>query len=73
MGLNAFCIVTNEHLDGILRTTQNWYNQRRGHSSRDHLPPIRDDLLTVPIQFSKDNVVCDSELGGHLLSYCRVA
>ncbi|MCM2374673.1 integrase core domain-containing protein [Aporhodopirellula aestuarii] len=71
--LNAFCIVTNEHLDGILHTTQSWYNQRRGHSSRDHLPPIRDDVVTVPIKFSKDSVVCDSELGGHLLSYRHVA
>ena len=35
--LNAFCIVTNEHLDGILHTTQDWYNQRRGHSERS--PP----------------------------------
>lgn len=71
--LNAFCIVTNEHLDGILRTTQSWYNQRRGHSSRDHLPPIRDDSVTVPIKFCKVQVVCDSEIGGHLLSYRPVA
>lgn len=71
--LNAFCIVINERLDGIVRTTQRWYNQRRGHSSRDHLPPICDNTVTVPIKFSKDNVVCDSELGGHLLSYRHVA
>jgi len=50
--LNAFCIVTNGHLDGILRTTQTWRNERRGHSSRDHLPPIRDEAVTVPINFS---------------------
>ncbi|TWU44465.1 hypothetical protein Poly51_61800 [Rubripirellula tenax] len=59
--------------NGILRTTQSWYNQRRGHSSRDHLPPIRDDAVTVPIKFSKDNVVCDLQLGGHLLSYRHAA
>ena len=52
--LNAFCIVTNEHLDSILCTTQSLYNERSGHSSRDHLPPIRDETLTVPINFSKD-------------------
>ncbi|TWU54889.1 Integrase core domain protein [Rubripirellula tenax] len=71
--LNAFCIVTNEHLDGILRTTQDWYNKRRGHSGRDHLPPIRDESVTLPIKFSKQNVTCESELGGHLLSYRQVA
>lgn len=71
--LNSFCIVTNRHLDGILRTTQDWYNKRRGHSERDHLPPIRDETVTVPIKFCKNQVVCDSELGGHLLSYRRVA
>ncbi|MGB7326659.1 MAG: integrase core domain-containing protein [Rubripirellula sp.] len=71
--LNAFCIVTNAHLDGILRTTESWYNKRRGHSSRDHLPPIRDEAVTLPTKFSKDRIVCDSELGGHLLSYRQVA
>ena len=67
--LNAFCIVTNEHLDGILRTTQRWYNKQRGHSSRDHLPPIRDEKASLPIKFSKELVACDSQLGGHLRSY----
>jgi len=55
--LNAFRIVTNRHLDGILRTTQVWYNERRGCSSRNHLPPIRDEKATLPIQFSKKQVV----------------
>jgi len=71
--LNAFCIVTNEHLDGILIATQYWYNKRRGHSERDHLPPIRQETIAVPTKFCKDKVVRDSELGGHLLSYRRVA
>ncbi len=45
--LNAFCIVSNQHLDGILRTTQDWYNKRRGHAERDHLPPIREETVTA--------------------------
>jgi len=70
--LNAFGIVTNEHRDGILRTTQDWYNARRGHSERDHLPPLRDEV-SVPLKpFIKDQVVCDSELGGNSIS-CRRA
>ncbi|MCA9215226.1 MAG: integrase core domain-containing protein [Planctomycetales bacterium] len=71
--LNAFCIVSNQHLDKILRTTQDWYNERRGHSERDHLPPVRDETASFPVKFRKEQVVCDSELGGHLLSYRRVA
>ncbi len=67
--LNALCIVTNEHLDGILRTTQRWYNERRVHSSRNQLPPIRDEKATLPIKFSKRQVVWDSQIGGHLRSY----
>ncbi len=71
--LNAFCIVTNQHLDGILKKTQDWYNHRRCHSSRDHLPPIPDETPTVLARFSKAQVVCESELGGHLMSYRRAA
>jgi putative transposase len=40
--LNAFCVVSNAHLDDLLRVSQDWYNHRRGHSARDHLPPVRD-------------------------------
>ncbi|MDV6033261.1 MAG: transposase [Phycisphaera sp. RhM] len=71
--LNAFCIVTNQHLDGILHATQDWYNKRRGHSARDHLPPVRDEALFPLLPFSKNQVICDATLGGHLLSYRRVA
>jgi putative transposase len=69
--VNAFCIVTNEHLNGILRTTQSWYNECRGHSERDHLPPMR-NKLSLPLRpFSKERVVCDALLGVHLVSYRR--
>ena len=67
--LNAFCIVTNEHLDGILRTTQSWYNHRRGHSARAHLPPVRDDDSPPTIDLKKTKVQCHTELGGLLKSY----
>lgn len=72
--LNAFCIVTNEHLDSILRTTQSWYNERRGHSSRDHLPPVRDEPPGhASVEFSKTHLVCEEQLGGHLKSYRMAA
>ena len=67
--LNAFCVVSEEHLNYILRTTQQWYNYRRGHSGRDYLPPMRTaDSLTV-FDFAKDKVECREELGGQLKSY----
>lgn len=71
--LNAFCIVTNQHLDRILSVTQDWYNNRRGHSERDHLPPIRDDVLFPSEAFSKEQVIRATVLGGHLVSYQRAA
>lgn len=71
--LNAFCIVTNQHLDRILSVTQDWYNNRRGHSERDHLPPIWDDVLFPSEAFSKEQVIRETVLGGHLVSYQRAA
>jgi putative transposase len=72
--LNAFCIVGEAHLDHILRTAQDWYNHRRGHSARDHLPPVRDEQMPpVSVDFRRDKIVCDTELGGQLKSYRRAA
>jgi putative transposase len=39
--LNGFCVVNERHLDHILRIGADWCNQRRGHTGRDHLPPVR--------------------------------
>ena len=71
--LNAFCIVSDSHLDYLLKVTQDWYNHRRGHSARDHLPPIRDSDSPPTIDFSKQKLVCVEELGGHLKSYRAAA
>ena len=71
--LNAFCIVSNRHMDHILRTAQDWYNHRRGHSARDHLPPVRDSDPALLVAIPEGKIVCDLELGGHLKSYRRVA
>jgi putative transposase len=71
--LNAFCIVSDRHMDHILRTAQDWYNKRRGHTARDHLPPVRDlDPPLLPA-FPTEKIICDAELGGYLKSYRRVA
>jgi putative transposase len=71
--LNAFCVVSEEHLNYILRSAQDWYNHRRGHSGREHLPPVRELELPIAFDFSKDKVVCREELGGQLKSYHRAA
>lgn len=71
--LNAFCVVTNQHLDRFLRAAQDWYNKRRGHSARDHLPPTQGEASFPLIPFSKNQVICDTTLGGHLISYRRTA
>ena len=71
--LNGFCIVSNRHMDLILRTAMDWYNRRRGHSARDNLPPVRDSDPPLLTAFPTGEIVCDSELGGHLKSYRRAA
>lgn len=71
--LNAFCVVSERHLDHILRVSQDWYNLRRGHSGRNHLPPVHDDGEPPVIDLAKEKIVCHSELGGHLKSYRRAA
>lgn len=72
--LNAFCIVHESQLDYILRTAMDWYNLRRGHSARDHLPPVRNNNTPIaPVDFHRDKIICDHELGGHLKSYRRAA
>ncbi len=71
--LNGFCIVSDAHLNHILKVSQDWYNHRRGHSGRDHLPPIRDDESPPTIDLKKHKLVCQEELGGHLKSYRAAA
>ncbi len=62
--LSEFCVVSEEHLNYILRTTMDWYNHRRGHSGREHLPPIRAADSPTVFDFSKDRFACREELGG---------
>lgn len=70
--LNAFCVVSERHLNHILRVSQGWYNHRRGHSSRDHLPPLYDVGAQLVVDLKVTKIECHTELGGLLKSY-RVA
>ncbi len=71
--LNAFCVVSEQHLDHTLKIGADWYNHRRGHSGRDHLPPVRERDDPPSVDFKKQKIVCDSELGGYLKSYRAAA
>lgn len=68
-----FCVVSEQHMDYILRVSEDWYNLRRGHSGRDHLPPLRDEQEATAVDLKKYKVVCHTELGGHLKSYLTAA
>jgi hypothetical protein len=52
---------------------QNWYNHRRGHFAREHLPAIRDSDSPPTFDLSTQKFVCVEELGGHLKSYRAAA
>jgi putative transposase len=71
--LNAFCVVSEKHLDHLLKIGADWYNNRRGHTGRDHLPPVRDSDDPPVIDLAKHKLVCHTELGGHLKSYRAAA
>ena len=71
--LNAFCVVSEKHLVHILRVSQDWYNHRRDHSVRDHLPPVRDNDDPPVVNLTKRKLVCHTELGGHLKAYGAAA
>jgi putative transposase len=71
--LNGFCVVSEKHLDHILRRAADWYNYRRCNSARGNLPPVRDEGDPPVIDLKKAKIVCESELGGHLKSYRAAA
>ncbi|HBJ39122.1 MAG TPA: hypothetical protein DDZ51_31125 [Planctomycetaceae bacterium] len=71
--LNGFCVVTDKHLDDILRIGDDWYNKRRGRTCRDHLPLVRDAGEPPVVDLAKHKLVCHGKLGGHLKSYRAAA
>ncbi len=67
--LNGFCVVSERHLDHILRRAADWYNHRRCHSVRGNLPPARLGDVPPIVDLKKQKIARDSELGGHLKSH----
>jgi putative transposase len=70
---NGFCVANERHSDHILKIGADWYNKRRGHSGRDHLPPVRDSGDPPKLDLAKHKLICHIELGGHLKSYRAAA
>ena len=46
-----------------------WYNTKRGHSARNHLPPVRDEDSPPTIDLETAKIECHTDLGGLLKSY----
>ncbi len=71
--LDSLIVINERHLNPILTVTQDWYNNRRSHSSRDHLPPSWDKPPPVDNTANPSEIVCTTRLGGLLNSYSRRA
>jgi putative transposase len=71
--LNGFGVVSEKHLDYILQIGVDWYSNRRGHTGRDHRPPVRDSDDPPRLDLTKPKLICHTELGGYLKSYRAAA
>jgi putative transposase len=71
--LNGFCVINERHLDYILKLGTDWYNHRRCHTARDHLPPVRDCEEPPTIDLARNKLVCVEALGGQLKSHRAAA
>ncbi len=71
--LNEFVVVSEKHLNHICRVAQDWYNNERGHSARENLPPgwseHPEEVQTIKLK----DVACSTRLGGLLKHYWRRA
>jgi len=71
--LNEFVVVSEKHLNHICREAQTWYNNERGHSARENLPPSwgnhPEEVQTIKLK----DVACSTRLGGLLKHYWRRA
>ena len=71
--LNGLVILNERHFNHILPVTQDWYNNLRSHSARDHLPPGWDKPPPVDNTANPSEITCTTRLGGLLNSYARRA
>ena len=69
--LYKFIIFGRRHLDHHRGEWVEYYNTRRSHMERDHLPPIREAPDEVPT-LDRDQIVVQSYVGGLVRSFERL-
>ena len=70
--LDKFIFFGKKHLDYVLASFEEYYNQRRAHSSRDSLPPIREIPDEVE-SLKMEQIEVKSYVGGLIKSIERKA
>ncbi len=70
--LGKFILFGRRHLDHIAAEWVEYYNTRRSHMVREHLPPIREKPEDV-IQIDRDQVAVRTYVGGLVKSFERRA
>jgi len=70
--LTKFIAFGKRHMDYLISEFTTYYNTRRSHMERDHLPPVRDvpeDVTTLKM----DQIEVKSYVGGLVKSFERKA
>jgi len=68
--LFKFILFGQRHLDYIVSEWVSYYNTRRAHMERDHLPPIREAPEEL-LKLDRDQIVVLSYVGGLVKSFER--
>ena len=70
--LFRFILFGKRHLDHVVSEFTDYYNKKRAHMERGHLPPIReapDEVITL----TRDKIEVRSYVGGLVQSFERKA
>ncbi|MBV11909.1 integrase core domain-containing protein [Rubinisphaera sp.] len=70
--LNKFIVFGKKHLDYLTDEFTSYYNTKRSHMERDHLPPIREEPGEVET-ISIDQIEVRKYVGGLIKSFERKA
>ncbi len=71
--LFRFILFGERHLDSVVSELGHYYNPRRSHTERGHLPPIRKRAPKVVRRLSREKVEIRSYVGGLVQSFERKA
>lgn len=68
--LFKFIIFGKRHLDYLVTSFVDYYNARRSHMERQHLPPLREEPAEVA-KFKRESVEIKTYVGGLVQSFER--